>query len=190
MGDAETGVGIMQMEAGLDTGPVYVERRTPILSTDTTPVLHDRLVDLGIEALLETLQYAEQGCLPAPRQQSVEGVCYAEKIRPDEARLNWADNAEHLARQIRAFYPAPGAWTMLGEKRFKVGAAHVIQAPSSASDMAVGQLFSYKYESRVFPAVLCGEGSALCLERLQPAGSAYVEADKWWGHQAEGICFE
>lgn len=110
-GDAETGVGIMQMEAGLDTGPVGLERRTAIADTDTASSLHDRLADLGAEAIVEALDALAAGRLVF-RPQASEGVTYAAKIDKREARINWQQPAEVVARHIRAFDP-PGASTQL-----------------------------------------------------------------------------
>lgn len=110
-GDAETGVGIMQMEAGLDTGPVAIEHRTPIADTDTATTLHDRLADMGARAIVEALDALAAGGLSF-RPQSAEGVTYAAKIDKREARINWQQPAEVVARHIRAFDP-PGAVTQL-----------------------------------------------------------------------------
>ena len=115
-GDAETGVAIMQMEAGLDTGPVLAEARTPIAGDDTTATLQDRLAAMGADLILDVLDR-----LPLPaRSQPEAGVTYAAKIDKAEARIDWTRPADQVARQIRGLSPFPGAWTMAGTERLKL----------------------------------------------------------------------
>lgn len=116
-GDAETGVCIMQMEAGLDTGPVLLRKRVAIGTEDTTQDLHDRLSALGAMAIAEALDR-----LPdlVAEVQPDEGVTYAHKIDKAEARVDWALPAEQIDRQIRGLSPFPGAWTILHGKRLKL----------------------------------------------------------------------
>jgi methionyl-tRNA formyltransferase len=110
-GDAETGVCIMRMEAGLDTGPVYVSRRTPISPLDTAGTLHDRLAQLGADAICAVLeQLGGGGGEPVPQPSG--GVTYASKIERAETRVQWARPAVELERLLRAFDPAPGAFTV------------------------------------------------------------------------------
>ncbi|MEM9343607.1 MAG: methionyl-tRNA formyltransferase [Pseudomonadota bacterium] len=116
-GDAETGVAIMQMEAGLDTGPVLLSERTPIGAEETTADLHDRLSDIGGRLIVQTL--AQLGSL-TPTVQPDEGVTYAEKIDKAEARIDWTRSAEAVDRQIRGLSPFPGAWTLHDGKRLKL----------------------------------------------------------------------
>ena len=115
-GDAETGVAIMQMQAGLDTGPVLAEARTPIGPEDTTADLHDRLAEMGAALIGDVLDRLP---LPAAPQPS-EGVTYAQKIDKAEARIDWALPAPQVDRQIRGLSPFPGAWCMLGGERIKL----------------------------------------------------------------------
>ncbi|WP_423207341.1 methionyl-tRNA formyltransferase [Paracoccus yeei] len=115
-GDAETGVAIMQMQAGLDTGPVLAEARTPIGPEDTTADLHDRLAEMGAALIGDVLDRLP---LPAAPQPS-EGVTYAQKIDKAEARIDWALPAQQVDRQIRGLSPFPGAWCMLGGERIKL----------------------------------------------------------------------
>ena len=110
-GDAETGVTIMQMDAGLDTGDMLRVERLPIDAGDTTGTLHDRLAILGARLIVEALEAAAAGHLPGAPQPS-EGVTYAHKIDKAEAQLDWAQPAETLARRVRAFNPNPGATTL------------------------------------------------------------------------------
>ena len=116
-GDGETGICIMQMEAGLDTGPVLLRRSTPIGETDTTGDLHDRLAAMGGEMIVETLQMLDR---LAPDPQPETGVTYAEKIDKAEARIDWTEQAENVARHINGLSPFPGAWTDLDGERLKL----------------------------------------------------------------------
>lgn len=116
-GDAKTGICIMQMEAGLDTGPVLLREATDILPEDTTASLHDRLSQMGARLIVEAL-----GRLPylPPRPQPETGVTYAAKISKDEARIDWSRPATEIDRHIRALSPFPGAWTLVGGDRVKL----------------------------------------------------------------------
>ena len=116
-GDAETGICIMQMEAGLDTGPVLLREATPIGAEDTTQDLHDRLSQMGAHLILTALDR-----LPTltPEPQPAEGITYAAKIDKLEARIDWARPATEIDRQIRALSPFPGAWCMAGGERIKL----------------------------------------------------------------------
>lgn len=117
-GDAETGVCIMQMEAGLDTGPVRLTRKLPISDKDTTASLHDKLADLGGSALLEALGKLESGDLPIEPQPEV-GVTYAEKILKSEGPIDWLASADVLQRRLRAFDPFPGCTASIGDVTYK-----------------------------------------------------------------------
>lgn len=115
-GDQETGVAIMQMEAGLDTGPVLSEQRIPIAPSDTTADLHDKLAQIGADLVVQTVAR-----LPLPATpQAADGITYAHKIDKSEARIDWTQPAEHINRQIRGLSPFPGAWCMVGEERVKL----------------------------------------------------------------------
>lgn len=116
-GDAETGICIMQMEAGLDTGPVLLREATPIGAEETTQDLHDRLSQMGAHLILTALDR-----LPTltPEPQPAEGITYAAKIDKLEARIDWSRPATEIDRQIRALSPFPGAWCMAGGERLKL----------------------------------------------------------------------
>jgi methionyl-tRNA formyltransferase len=115
-GDAETGICIMQMEAGLDTGPVLTRQALPIGATETTADLHDRLSDLGAKMIAQIIPD-----LPfTPEPQSENGVTYASKIDKSEARIDWSRPAVDVDRQIRGLSPFPGAWTEVGGERVKL----------------------------------------------------------------------
>jgi methionyl-tRNA formyltransferase len=122
-GDRHTGVCIMQMEAGLDTGPVLHRVTTPILDRDTGGTLHDRLSELGAGALGYCLARQVAGQAPKPAPQADEGVTYAHRLEKAEARLDFDLPAEALARRVRAFNPWPVTWCDLGGERLRVWAA-------------------------------------------------------------------
>jgi methionyl-tRNA formyltransferase len=136
-GDAETGVGLMQMEAGLDTGPVLLERRTPIASDDTGGSLHDRLAALGADVLSEGLDRLVRGDLPMPVAQPGQGIEYAHKMEKKEAVLDWAQSARALERKVRAFNPWPIAETQLAGERIRVWAATVLDGQVDAAPGSV-----------------------------------------------------
>ncbi|MFN3628918.1 MAG: methionyl-tRNA formyltransferase [Casimicrobiaceae bacterium] len=135
-GDLESGVCIMQMEAGLDTGPVLAEARTPIRPEDTTGRLHDRLAALGADTLIEVLDAMARGTPPTPRPQASVGITYAPKITPEEARIDWARPAEQIERMTRAFDPTPGAWTRWRGEKLKVWRAELGADPRERDDHA------------------------------------------------------
>lgn len=161
-GDTQTGISIMQMDAGLDTGPVMLRQSIPIGPRETAGTLHDRLASLGAQCIVRALAQIEEGTArrePQPR----EGVTYAAKISKDEAELDWSRSAIELDRQIRAFNPAPGAATILHGESLRIWAAHPVAgaglAPGSVQDVAAGTLI-----------IACGDG-ALALEEVQRAGA-------------------
>jgi len=162
-GDNETGVCIMQMEEGLDTGPVYRQAAIPILPVDTTGSLHDRLADLGAELLLRTLVDLATG-LTQPVPQSTKGVTYARKIRREDALVDWSASAVAIHRQVRAFDPAPGAATTLRGEPVKIWAAML---PGRAVDGLPGEVVAVDSDGIV---VACGDHQALVLSELQRAG--------------------
>ncbi|MFC7703101.1 methionyl-tRNA formyltransferase [Plastorhodobacter daqingensis] len=116
-GDSQTGICIMQMEAGLDTGPVLLREATPIGPTETTGALHDRLSAMGARLVLEALGRID-GLVPEPQPE--DGVTYAAKIDKAEARIDWRKPAAEVDRCIRGLSPFPGAWCTLGEERIKL----------------------------------------------------------------------
>ena len=156
-GDAETGVCIMQMEAGLDTGPVLLRGAFPIVATDTTATLHDRLAELGAKLVVEVL-----GKLPLPAEpQPADGVTYAHKIEKAEALIDWTRSAAELDRHIRAFNPFPGAQALFHGQTVKLW-----QASRVAGQGEIGSILAVDKNSVV---IACGEG-ALAVSELQKAG--------------------
>jgi methionyl-tRNA formyltransferase len=123
-GDPSTGISIMQLDAGLDTGPVLLTRTLPIAVGETTGTLHDKLCALGAQAILEALEgLANNRLIAVP--QPVDGVTYAAKITKSEAMLNWSGSALELERCVRAFDPAPGAFSRIGPVELKIWRASV-----------------------------------------------------------------
>ncbi|OFZ86135.1 MAG: methionyl-tRNA formyltransferase [Betaproteobacteria bacterium RBG_16_64_18] len=159
-GDRETGVCIMQMEAGLDTGPVLLSESIPIRDEDNAQTLHDRLADLGAGLLMKALNDLEHGTA-VPRQQPAEGATYAAKIDRAEARIDWTRPALEIWRKVRAFNPHPGAASRLRDEELKIWRA----APAPHSGIA-GTVLEAQARGIV---VACGQGS-LRIEELQRAG--------------------
>ncbi len=162
-GDAETGVTIMQMDAGLDTGDMLLIERLPIGAADTTGGLHDRLAILGGRMIVEALEIAACGGLIAVQQPDA-GVTYAHKIEKAEAALDWSQPAAVLDRRVRAFNPFPGAGSALGGEAVKVWSAH---AEAARADGAVAGQVLAADEHGI--RVMTGDG-VLVLTELQRAG--------------------
>ena len=156
-GDAETGVCIMQMEAGLDTGPVLLREAFPIAADDTTSSLHDRLATLGARLIVEAL-----AALPLPAEtQPAEGVTYAHKIEKAEALIDWRRSADELDRHIRAFNPFPGAQARFAGQTVKLWQASPLEVNGEFGRILV--------VDRKQVVVACGEG-ALAITEMQKAG--------------------
>jgi methionyl-tRNA formyltransferase len=168
-GDAETGVVIMQMDQGLDTGDMLLTGRLPIGPADTTALLHDHLADLGADLVLQALDLAAQGLL-APVPQPAEGVTYAHKIEKAEATIDWSLPAEVIARRVRAFDPVPGASSAMGTEVVKIWRAQALDA--QASDAPPGQVMAADGEG---VRIACGQGQLLVTE-LQRAGAKRLPA--------------
>jgi methionyl-tRNA formyltransferase len=161
-GDHETGVTIMQMDEGLDTGPILLAERCAIEPTDTGGMLHDRLMILGALLIVEALDGVAAGKFAA-KPQPATGVTYAAKLTGEEERLDWRLSADELARRVRAFAPWPGAWCDIGAERLKVLAAEVVAASGPPGRLLDDRL-----------TIACGEG-ALRLCRVQRAGRAPLD---------------
>lgn len=125
-GDHETGICIMHMEAGLDTGPVYLRRQLPIAGDDTGGSLHDQLAELGADALMTCIDQLLEGTLPKPEPQDDAQATYARKLDKAEAQIDWTRPAEELERLVRAFNPWPVAWCELEGERVRVWSAAMI----------------------------------------------------------------
>lgn len=162
-GDAETGVTIMQMDAGLDTGAMLSVSRCDIDSNETSASLHSKLEVLGAPALLHTLESLNSGLAVAVEQDD-QLSCYAAKITKQEALIDWSQSAQILDRQIRAFNPFPAAYTTLDELRIKIWQAE----PTPASGLTPGQIISADSAGIL---VSCGEQSLLLTEIQLPGKS-------------------
>ncbi|MFO0512445.1 MAG: methionyl-tRNA formyltransferase [Gammaproteobacteria bacterium] len=175
-GDPETGVAIMQMDAGLDTGPVLLERRVTIGPDEDSPALHARLAALGAAALLEALDGIEAGTL-TPQAQSAEGATYAAKLDKSEARIDWREDAAAIARRVRALRPWPVAETLLHGEQVRLHRARALPdaaapAAGAAPSAAPGALLGLEDDMLV---VACGRGRLGILE-LQRAGRRSMTA--------------
>jgi methionyl-tRNA formyltransferase len=166
-GDRETGISIMQMEEGLDSGPVLHQVVTPIGADETAGALAGRLADLGAAALLETISQASRFTHPQPQDHSK--ATYAPKLDRDLARLEWQRDAAALVRQIRAFDPAPGAWTNLNGSTMKLFGATL--TPGSGEPGTV-----LETGSRL--VVAAGSG-AVAVSEVQPAGKTRLPVAAW-----------
>jgi methionyl-tRNA formyltransferase len=136
-GEPETGVTIMKMDAGLDTGPILSTRRTPILPTDDSQILHDRLTQLGAELLVETIPAYVAGKI-TPQLQPAEGSTYAAKIKKEDGKIDWQQSARKIWNRLRAFTPWPGAFTFwLGVPPSGGNAIHVEKPPEGGTPNAL-----------------------------------------------------
>ncbi|WP_340648195.1 methionyl-tRNA formyltransferase [Pseudoxanthomonas winnipegensis] len=168
-GDTESGVCLMQMEAGLDTGPVLLSLSTPISETDTGGQLHDRLAELGGQVLADGLGLLRADMRPVPRPQPAEGVTYAHKLDKAEARLDWTQPAQALARKVRAFVPWPIAEGQVAGERLRIHGAIAIDLAHNA---APGTLLA---ATRQGLDIACGQG-ALRLRVVQREGGKAITA--------------
>ena len=183
-GDSKTGVAIMRMEAGLDTGPTLLETFTAIGARETTGQLHDRLAVLGAEALVHVLRRMNRGDELAESPQPERGVTYASKISPDEARIDWSDSAVTIDRKIRAFNPAPGAWTLWQGEKLKLWASELVPVPSCLGSEP-GTVMAADGEHLL---ISC-DCSVLAITAIQRPGGKRMAVSAWLsggGHPAVG----
>jgi methionyl-tRNA formyltransferase len=169
-GDTETGITLMQMDAGLDTGPMLLEARCPIGPDDTAASLHDRLAALGARLVLQGLQAAQAGRLQ-PQPQPAQGVSYAQKIDKAEAAIDWQAPAAEIERRLRAFDPFPGCTAQLAGQPVKLWRGRVLPGqpgalPGSWLPQPDGSLVT-----------ACGEGALQWLELQLPGGRRITAAD-------------
>ena len=170
-GDSRTGVCLMQMEKGLDTGPVLLSLETPISEQDTGGSLHDRLASLGADVLGEGLGLLRAGMRPVAHPQPVEGVTYANKLDKAEARLDWSQPADVLARRVRAFNPWPICEANVAGERLRIHAARALpldhqQAPGSVL-----------LASRAGIDIACSDGALRLLQVQREGGRPVSIAD-------------
>ncbi|MBB3275976.1 MULTISPECIES: methionyl-tRNA formyltransferase [unclassified Pseudoxanthomonas] len=168
-GDAETGVCLMQMEAGLDTGPVLLSQRTPIGEQETGGQLHDRLSELGARVLADGLGLLRAGMRPVAQPQPEAGATYAHKLEKHEARLDWSQPADALARKVRAFEPWPVAEASVAGERLRIHGAVALDLAHRAEP---GTLLT---AGRQGLDIACGQG-ALRLRVVQREGGKAITA--------------
>ncbi|HWA01792.1 MAG TPA: methionyl-tRNA formyltransferase [Caulobacterales bacterium] len=164
-GDDVTGVDVMQMEEGLDTGPVFARAQTPIDPDDTAGTLHDRLSVMAARLIVDALPEIASGALTS-RPQSAEGVTYAHKITAAETRIDWAKPAREIDRLIRGLAPFPGAWFMLGDMRVKA-----LNARLGRGEGAAGEALDDAF------LIACGEGAVRITEAQREGRAAMTGAD-------------
>lgn len=178
-GDKESGVTIMQMDVGLDTGPMLLERVSPLEPRETAASLHDRLAALGAAAVIEAIDSIAAG-VASPREQPKVGATYAAKIRKEEALIDWSKSAVDIDRQVRAFNPWPIAETRLHGQQLRVWEALPLANKSAAAPGTVIATSAAGIE------VATGDGT-LQLTRVQAAGrKAMPAADFLKAHRPEG----
>lgn len=181
-GDRQTGIAIMQMEAGLDTGPVFNMYPTDIRPEDTGQTLHDRLSVMGGEAIVTCVNDLIKGKLPPAEPQNNQNATYANKLHKSEAVIDWSQSAVQIERQIRAFNPWPGSQTEINGEAVKIWAAEVLQTAEKPAKETVGEL-AYADKSKL--VIQCGKDQLSVLE-IQKAGkkrlsiAAFMAAKSTW----------
>lgn len=184
-GDALTGITIMRMEAGLDTGPMLSSRALPIEAADNAKTLHDRLAALGATLIGEALQELRAGSAREVAQPA-EGVSYAAKVDKAEAAIDWRRSAEEISRQVRAFNPWPVAQTGFNAGQLRIWEAEPIESPALSGTMAPGSVLTAADEG---VDVVCGSG-VLRILKLQLAGRKPLSAGQFLrGQRLDGMRF-
>ena len=184
-GDEQTGVTIMQMDAGLDTGDMLLKKPTAITLGDTAAILHDRLATLGAEAILETLELLASG-QHKPHKQDASRATYAKKLQKDEAWINWQQDATQIHRQIRAFNPWPISQSQYAESIIRIHEADALAGMASAQ---AGEILGY---DKTGLRVACQSGQLLIRRCQLPGNKAMPIAELYNGHPqlfTVGTCF-
>lgn len=172
-GDTETGIDIMQMDVGLDTGDILREETTPITGTSTAQSLHDTLADMGARMVTDVVNDIANGTPPKPKPQSETGMTYARMLSREDGRIDWTQSAEQVERQLRALTPWPGVWCMAGTERLKVHSATITDGSGAPGEILNKDM-----------TVACGSG-ALTLTSVQPQnrkameGRSFINGSKW-----------
>ncbi|MDQ1922134.1 methionyl-tRNA formyltransferase [Massilia pseudoviolaceinigra] len=183
-GDLETGVTIMEMEEGLDTGPMLLMERVPILPGDTTASLHDTLAALGARMIVDALRARAAGAMhPVPQPEA--GVTYAAKISKEEAALDFSLSSAELGRKIRAFNPFPGAHAEVNGVVIKIWGAEALDA---GSDAAPGQILAADAQHGI--VVACKHGTLRLTELQKPGGKRLPAAEFLKGFPLEGLSLD
>lgn len=182
-GDNESGVGIMQMESGLDTGPIWREKRCPITANTTAESLYQQLETLGTVALIDFLQ-TKPYLNGTPTPQSNTGITYAKKLTKQEAKIDWQQNMTQIDCKIRAFNPAPVAFTQIGEQRYRIYNA---SPEANTSTQTAGTVIA---EDKSGILVRCGDG-AIRIHALQEIGKKRLLANDFLNAKSLlGVTFE
>ena len=181
-GDSETGITIMRMDAGLDTGPMLLVERLPLTAAMTAAQLHDDLAPLGGRLIVEALARLQRGELPQ-QAQPADGMTYAKKLSKEESRIDWSRPAEELARRVRAFNPAPVAWSELDGERIRFWNA---RAQGGSTAAAPGTVVAADAAGL---RIACGAGELLVTKLQRPGGKALDAAQAVRGWMISGKRF-
>jgi methionyl-tRNA formyltransferase len=175
-GDTETGVTIMLLDAGVDTGPILLQRAIPIAEDDTTGSLTTKLAALGASTLLEALPlWVEDKITPQPQDERC--VSHTHKLHKEDGKIDWSQSADILARKVRAFTPWPGAYTYWGNRLLKIISSHTVLA-DTGSEARAGTASVRKEKGFQTLAVATGNG-LLLIEKLQLEGKKVMSADEF-----------
>jgi methionyl-tRNA formyltransferase len=168
-GETETGVTIMKMDAGLDTGPVLSQARAPVLPEDNSQTLHDKLAQLGAELLVKTIpDFVAEKIQPEPQNNSE--ATYAAKIKKEDGRINWNLSAQEILNRLRAFTPWPGAFTFLNGELLKIWKMEIVGQSGNAGETVLADKNGI--------LVACGKNALRILE-LQPEGKRRMSAQEF-----------
>lgn len=168
-GDAQSGVTLMQMDEGLDTGPEIMKCALDLASDETASSLHDRLAALGSDMVLETLDLLAKNGQLSVKEQGKDGVTYAHLLKKEDGKVNWEEGADEIDRQVRALTPWPGVWTDINDQRFKISEARVLQALQTDKNRLVGTIIDNQGH------VACGGNTVLQILKIQPAGKQSMD---------------
>lgn len=167
-GDKKTGVGIMQMEAGLDTGAVYVQHQCAIAKDETSSKLHDKLAIMGANAIIESIELLQQDLLPEPMKQDRENVTYAHKLEKSESLIDWSQGAEEIDKKIRALIPWPGIVANIQGEDYKIWQACIVDTKINS---VAGEINKADKESLI---IQCGKG-LIGITEIQKAGKKRMD---------------
>ena len=177
-GDKTTGVGIMKMEAGLDTGAVYLQHECIIAENETAQKLHDKLAIMGAHALIECIDLLENHLLPVPMIQNANNVIYAHKLEKSESVISWNETAELINRRIRAFNPWPGVVTNIAGESFKLWQTQIV---SVESNVAAGEIVQANKNTLI---IQCNN-SQLQIVEIQKSGKKRMEIKQFMQSKLE-----
>ncbi len=181
-GDDQTGISIMQMEAGLDTGPTYAMYPTDIRPNDTGQTLHDRLSFMGGDAIVSCVNQLKEGTLASAKTQNNELAIYANKLQKSESVIDWSQPAEQIERQIRAFNPWPGSQTEINGETVKIWAAEIIKSTDNQTSYEAGKITHADKSTLI---IQCGVNQ-LSISEIQKSGkkrlsiAAFMTAKTTW----------